>query len=65
MLPQSPAKRFNDDPRDDVPGPGSYQIGPPLSGAPKWTRRLRVVPLKKRRVEMVVVQNWEDARFEV
>ena len=46
-VPKAPVKRFNDE-IDDIPGPGSYNVGPQMRRAPRWTERIRVLPSRYR-----------------
>ncbi|OHT01306.1 hypothetical protein TRFO_31895 [Tritrichomonas foetus] len=40
-VPRSTRKCFIEDSKNDNPGPGSYDVTPPIPRAPKWTNRAR------------------------
>jgi hypothetical protein len=55
-------KRFHDLRRDQVPGPGQYQIGQPIKVAPHWSQKLRVLPKSQCCVERIELKPWEGAK---
>ncbi|OHT12262.1 hypothetical protein TRFO_18075 [Tritrichomonas foetus] len=48
---------------EDLPGPGSYNVGPQVRRAPKWTEKIRVYPKRKRNTEPEMIKPWESIRY--
>lgn len=63
-LPRAPIKRFSDEIKSEVPGPGSYNVGPQVKRAPRWSERLRVMPNKYKRPDKIVIKPWEQGNLQ-